>query len=937
MWTRAAWWLAVGALAAFVVTPANAQFIFKPGFDCTKAASVVERTICGNMYLSQFDGALAEAYARATASGGAAAERVAREQQLWLKRRNDDCSKEPQDPKVWYPNPAIARCLGNAYERRLVELGPEFAPPTPGTTSPIEGIARIDWVKASYPVKTSKSAVAFAEYDATGNAMRVVAVDFAKRTVDFTGGFTEGRLVSIDDEFVMVQEGRQAVLYRRGTTTRLGEFEVSATSAMIENKRILFYRAGAWDKVPAAIDVFDRTTAQKISSHGLGYGPELVVVFWDGKVIVVRNGGVDLYSADMDLLKSAPAPSGQRRQYEPCGPSNARVFERRLVYTVDCGRIVVFDLDRFEVAPDLERFAAADYAVSGDYLFAAGSSRTGPGGSDGSGMATSGGIYDLRTQRKVWSLPLTGHFFPAGDHLVVWSGAWPSAPLSLVRINPAKLGSGDAALDAISRAHTQGKAALAASGSADDAVAAMERSAIGLLLQRAEPTAAERVQVIDYATWLAGTVDRRQEGIDLLSRLIARTPDDASLQVRLAGARLRTFLLTGAEQALVAGRALLEKQGKWTPALAARLTLPDVPFARAALGSGTGFGEHLHIFGDKIVVAGYQDGGPGIAVYDRRTLVLDWATQLKPADAAFEDHITAITPMADGKLVAWMSYRFGTQKGRPDIAVIDLAARTAELRALDVRAVSVFKTEQGLIVCTPLVRMDLTCELRDPRSLLPLPAPVDAAWMAFNIGPGADPAVLAEKALAQPRVALRGYLRSVGRRGVFAQEYDYQQNAHSLVYRPFADPENAWTLTLTGEVWPGSIWPIGDSDIALVVTRGTARTVVAEAHLAEKSISQRFALGPELVDQYSVMRWNDLFLVPVNRDIFLYDLRTHGLAGVLHDVTGSEIVRLAVDGDRLMVLASVASQSTVIALADLDRYARAAVSAFAAADEILLH
>jgi uncharacterized protein len=926
MWTRAAWWLAVGLLAAFVVTPANAQFIFKSGFDCTKAASVVERTICGNMYLSQFDSALAEAYARATASGGAAAEPVAREHQLWLKQRDDECAKLPQGPGAPYLNPAIARCLGNAYERRLVELGPEFAPPTPGTTSPIEGIARIDWVKASYPVKTSKSAVAFAEYDATGNAMRVVAVDFAKRTVDFTGGFTEGRLVSIDDEFVMVQEGRQATLYRRGTTTKLGEFEVFATSAMIENKRILFYRAGAWDKVPAAIDVFDRATAQKISSHELGYGPELVVVFWDGKVIVLRNGGIDLYSADMQLVKTAPAPSGQRRQYEPCGPSDVRLFDHRLVYTVDCGQIVVFDLDRFEIAPPLQRIEGVSTgAILDNHLFAA-AGTTGP---------DRGAIYDLRTNQQAWGFPVTGQLFPAGDLLVVWTGGWPYGPMRLVKIDLTRLGSRAAELDAITRAHAQANAVLTGGGSADDAVIQMERSAIGPLARQVERTAAEREQVIDYAAWLAGGIDRQKEGVELLSGLAARDPDDAALQRRLAGAHLRTFLLNGESWALNRGRTLLERQGRWTPELEARLAVPAIPFTRAPLESGTGFGELLYVFGDKIVVGGYRDGGPGIAVYDRRTFALDWAIQLKPGDNSLEDHVTSITPMTDGKVAVWIGYRFSKQKDRTDVAVVDLAARTVELRALDVQPLQAVATPEGTIVCTQVARQLIGCELRDSRTLLPLPRPVDGALMAVLGRSGVDPAVLVDKVLARPPHAVQGYPLSVGERGVFALET--QPGTHSVVFRPFADPENAWRLAPAGETWPGSIWPIEGTDTALIATREAGRTVVAEARLAERSISRRFALAQEDTDRLDGQRWNNFFLFSLNSDIYLYDLRARGLAGVLHNVTPVRIERMMVAGDQLLVLASDSKVSTVISLADLDRYARAAVSAFAAVDELLLH
>ena len=87
--------------------------MFAPGaaggasFDCSRARTPVEKTICADAALSRLDEHLAEAYAAVLQKSGGSA-RVQAEQRDWLKSHRDKCRD--------------AHCLKNGYESRLARL-----------------------------------------------------------------------------------------------------------------------------------------------------------------------------------------------------------------------------------------------------------------------------------------------------------------------------------------------------------------------------------------------------------------------------------------------------------------------------------------------------------------------------------------------------------------------------------------------------------------------------------------------------------------------------------------------------------------------------------------------------------------------------------------------------------------------------------------------
>ena len=104
--------LSATALLLFVVEATQAQAQGSPSFECAKASTPVERTICKNSELAKADRDVATVYAALSARlSGAAKDHLVKDQQRWVGNRNRACTGED-----------ASACLKSRYESRLALL-----------------------------------------------------------------------------------------------------------------------------------------------------------------------------------------------------------------------------------------------------------------------------------------------------------------------------------------------------------------------------------------------------------------------------------------------------------------------------------------------------------------------------------------------------------------------------------------------------------------------------------------------------------------------------------------------------------------------------------------------------------------------------------------------------------------------------------------------
>jgi uncharacterized protein len=116
--------LATGLALVFAALPVRAQDEDKPGFDCAKARTAAEKSICATPSLGQLDGMMGRYYRALLArlerqKAPAQMDQLRRDQAAWLQRRDGPCLAASNGGRN---ADRLAQCLERAYRDRLVEL-----------------------------------------------------------------------------------------------------------------------------------------------------------------------------------------------------------------------------------------------------------------------------------------------------------------------------------------------------------------------------------------------------------------------------------------------------------------------------------------------------------------------------------------------------------------------------------------------------------------------------------------------------------------------------------------------------------------------------------------------------------------------------------------------------------------------------------------------
>ncbi len=120
-----------GELQKSIIKALDAGSVIKPGFDCTKARTAIEKLICDEPNLAQADADLQDAYkaARKQMLAVHGEEKQLREDQRnWLKERDEQCSRG-QDSSIPEQADAMVNCLLARYSRQNAALNVIGRPP----------------------------------------------------------------------------------------------------------------------------------------------------------------------------------------------------------------------------------------------------------------------------------------------------------------------------------------------------------------------------------------------------------------------------------------------------------------------------------------------------------------------------------------------------------------------------------------------------------------------------------------------------------------------------------------------------------------------------------------------------------------------------------------------------------------------------------------
>jgi uncharacterized protein len=163
--------MAVGASIVLWSTAAWSQ----PSFDCAKAATTVERTICGNAELAKADREMASVYdSLAGKLFGVAKDHLLKDQIAWIRNRAEACIGNTEE---------VTRCLRYRYNSRIATLKADGEGPYPFvSTQAILKDGRVKAVRyqidAAYPRFDGD-----ADFSAVNKALADAAQEGAKNAV----------------------------------------------------------------------------------------------------------------------------------------------------------------------------------------------------------------------------------------------------------------------------------------------------------------------------------------------------------------------------------------------------------------------------------------------------------------------------------------------------------------------------------------------------------------------------------------------------------------------------------------------------------------------------------------------------------------------------------------------------------------------------------
>ena len=941
----------IGAIILSIAT-AHAEDM-QPSFDCAKAKSISERAICSDSDLAQLDRELSSVYERALEAG--AAERAS--QLAWIRRRDAACLS--RDPK---------NCLRTQTQERIAELQlailhkdkPSVEQPQPARTGAslaseptnLNGLLRPGGSAGGFHLSLNLALEVldhhflFAEFDASGNAQQIISVDpatgksaiVAAHLQNPTAILFSDRHATVVLESRSETEGGNELRVSGDTGLEWRRFNTGSTpdTATIIGQKLYVATASKQFPPRLRLEVFDLFAGSQIASREIWNVPDHGrPVFWNGKIILVAPGSVTLYDERLDKIVSSPAPADELYGSSGCGIVQPQVFDARLIYQISCGHIAIFDLDHFVFDHEFERFDPSAFVsldVAGNLLFAV--------PTDSERRPNNGAVFDLSSGKRVAVLPLTADAIAvSGDVLMALAPKNPDAPnavrpIFLYQVQQDEL-TAAAQQRALEQTHARGLAVMARSGSFDDAVDAIESAATDRLFDVNDVDQQLRVVAIDYASWLAGTFDRRTAGIKLLDRLAAAGPNDTGARRRLGAALFRDYLLTGAPVSLDRAQHLLSDE----PDLSA-LRLPSTPTARSAPIEFAYFGDHIAFWRDKIVI-GHSPGSnkpPTVAVYDRATLKLLWSRAIPASENG--DEIAGITFEGD-RIMTWL---LPNNSNRGRVAVIDALSHNLVLRSMPTAFGTVLQTANGVAGCEGL--MLNSCTIVDPKTLKAT-GYFECDAMGLDKRGSADDEALAKLIGAGCQVDGRGQLVALGKRWMLMASGSWP-GPYPLSYRRMADAAG-WQnseLHLLGRGERGAkILDVRDAAIAdnrqadlhrftsLDFKTGTYRTMFQVRDPKEAGVAWTIA--------------DSLLIVGAGHDLILYDMANDCMAGVLHDLIEKEvkdngsaidkakIVKLLVDGPRLVVLTADGQYSRVLQMSDVVNYAKTAAHNFRLVDAML--
>lgn len=593
-------------------------------FDCAKAASSVEKLICGSATLSELDDALDKAYKEArTNSSQEESRRLASDQRQWLKEIRNNCGD--------------TACLEQAYLSRVNTIKSASG----NTALPLTKIASLNPlapVGHGYPedIRQIDGDLVYSHYDDSGNGKNIVNFDFTSgRWFNWVEGKRDPKLIAQDSRYIVFHTPHSASfpieVVNRKTGASLSRIKLKSPvrQAFIDGNRLVLFQGDQSDVV--TLELPSLKLIQEIPFLST------YVLAIQGNRIYGATGSSEMsiyefHGNRFNSLGNIQAPEPTTNLNLRCQSSLVLGENERAVLIANCGDIHIVNLKTLSIESSIPRYANFySIALYKGLIFTTTEKQNGII------------VFDMNSATEVARFPIpASYLFTKGDVLLaaeapinrLKDSSW---PMQAYKINADLIRSGEWKNRSIIEACSQASQAIQKGTDIYEAVKLCESSGINAVINRSNIPADILPHAVNYATWLSQTLHRYDESLALFDRLHkysatlgAGTIEEATLKKNVFGSVVGLKDLKTDSHSQFSKALRIGKSQKPVDAIQLPKLDNDLKF----------LGEYVYVNSwDCYPVAGQ---GVGIEVFDRNSLKHLNRLSIRECDDEQEDTVGSI-------------------------------------------------------------------------------------------------------------------------------------------------------------------------------------------------------------------------------------------------------------------------------------------------------
>lgn len=600
-----------------------------PSFDCKKASSDIERSICSQTILGKLDQEMSEKYFELKNKVvGEDLSLLINTQKNWLVARGRVCRQIFRHKE----------CLTELYTKRIELFKHQLLHEDSSLVAKYD-IYRMD----DHAPQWEDNRLIFSGYNKGGNNFDVYELDpVTGKEEAIIKDKHAAKFIARNEKYLIVSEkGRMAnplVVYNVKTGEKIKQIKLRnyINWAKIYNNQLVIIQGSRWGRNETSEVTFFSLPDLKVTKTTSILGGNDIQAWKDN--IVSIGYSISIYDSNFNkVAESEDLPSKNPTRNLSCSSGPIRVHKDKAVAVSTCGDIRIYNLPSLKLERIIPSFSNhVTLAVDNDLIFSA------PHYKDGLSGGTR--VFDINTGSQIAVLPIQAtDLFSIDNKLIAVKRIFATrSEISVYKYDQNMLRSVNARFDKVRAAYKKAVISVDKGGDIYEAIEICNSAAIkGLVNENNLPKDVLEI-IYRYAIWLSETYDQYSQATPVFE-YVSKFMGKVEISSYIETIKLKEKIL-GNKQEVNVKESLLDSS----------------PFSQVlsygstkAKNRNVDFGAFTRLFKfheDKIYIGrwgsrnGHRhvDSASSIAVYDRKTLTFIDEADIVPYDPEYQDTIRNI-------------------------------------------------------------------------------------------------------------------------------------------------------------------------------------------------------------------------------------------------------------------------------------------------------